>query len=130
MPRRFGPPIVYAAALDPTRGAPAFTPASTLPDLKHSFDTPEGPWTPRNDQEDYHEQVTLAKALAKSLNVATANLVQAIGPGTVARYAARFGLGALKPVASIGLGSNEVTPLALTSAFTVFANTGLRAEPT
>src|SRR5205085_1954549 len=108
-------PIVYAAALDPTRGVPAFSPASTVPDQRHPFDTPEGPWTPRNDQDEYHERATLAKALAKSLNVATANLVQAIGPQTVVRYAARFGLGRLKPVASIGLGSNEVTPLALTS---------------
>ena len=123
-------PIVYAAALDPARGAPAFTPASTVPDLRRSFETPEGPWTPRNDQEDYHEQATLAKGLAKSLNVATANLVQRIGPGTVARYCERFGLGRPKPVASIGLGSNEVTPLALTSAYTVFVNSGMRAEPT
>ncbi len=123
-------PVVYSAALDPTRGAPRFTPASTVPDQRRSFDTPEGPWTPRNDQEDYHEQVTLAKALAKSLNVATANLVQLIGPGTVVRYAERFGLGTLKPVASIGLGSNEVTPLALTSAYTVFANAGMHAPST
>ena len=123
-------PVVYSAALDPTRGAPRFTPASTVPDQRRSFDTPEGPWTPRNDKEEYHEQVTLAKALAKSLNVATANLVQSVGPGTVVRYAARFGLGTLKPVASIGLGSNEVTPLALTSAYTVFANQGLHALPT
>src|SRR5438045_362563 len=85
-------------------------PPSTVPDLHRSFDTPEGPWTPRNDQNDYHDQVTLAKALAKSLNVATANLVQAIGPATVVRYAERFGLGRMKAVASIGLGSNEEQP--------------------
>jgi penicillin-binding protein 1B len=123
-------PIVYAAALDPTRGEPKFTPASTVPDLRRDFATSQGPWTPKNDGEEYHEQVTLVKALAKSLNVATANLVEAIGPNTVARYGERFGLGKLKAVASIGLGSNEVTPLALTSAYTVFANYGLRAEPT
>jgi len=123
-------PIVYAAALDPARGAPRFTPGSTVPDLRHSFDTPEGVWIPKNDEGEYHESVTLAKALVHSLNVATANLVQAIGPETVSRYAERFGLGRPAPVASIGLGSQEVTPLALTAAYATFANGGVRHDPT
>jgi penicillin-binding protein 1A len=123
-------PVVYAAALDPDRGAPHFTPASTVPDLRHAFDTPEGPWTPRNDEGVYHESVTLAKALVHSLNLATANLVQRIGPETVSRYAERFGLGRPAPVASIGLGSQEVTPLALAAAYGTFANRGVRHEPT
>ncbi len=123
-------PVVYAAALDPERPGPRFMPATTLPDLRREFATPEGPWKPRNDADDYHERVTLAKALAKSLNIATANLVEAIGARTVVRYAERFGLGRLRPVASIGLGSNEVTLLSLTSAYTVFSNRGQLAEPT
>src|SRR5262249_3269396 len=64
-----------------------------------------------------------------SLNVATANLVARIGEGTVSRYAERFGLGRPQPVASIGLGSQEVTPLALTAAYSVFATDGVRHEP-
>jgi penicillin-binding protein 1B len=121
-------PIVYAAALDPGRGGRRLTPASTVPDLRREFATPEGPWSPRNDENDYHDQVTLAKALAKSLNVATANLVELIGPGVVARYAERFGLGHLRAVPSIGLGTNEVTLLALAGAYTTFPNGGLRPE--
>jgi membrane peptidoglycan carboxypeptidase len=123
-------PIVYAAALDSRRGAPRMTPATTVSDLRRSFDTPEGPWQPRNDEGEYHKTVTLAKALAKSLNLATANLVQEIGPVTVAHYAERFGLGRPAAVASIGLGTHEVTPLALVDAYTVFANGGWRREPT
>jgi penicillin-binding protein 1B len=123
-------PIVYSAALDPRRGNPTMTPATTVSDLRRSFDTPEGPWTPRNDEGDYHETVTLAKALAKSLNLATANLVEQIGAATVARYAERFGLGRPDAVASIGLGTHEVTPLALVDAYTVFPNGGWRREPT
>ena len=122
-------PIVYAAALDPARGAPRFTPGSTVPDLRRAFATPEGPWTPRNDDDEYHESATLAKGLVHSLNVATSNLVERIGPEAVSRYAERFGLGRPAPVASIGLGSQEVTPLALTSAYTVFVNGGNRVEP-
>jgi penicillin-binding protein 1B len=122
-------PIVYAAALDPDRGVPRFTPASTLPDLRRTFAVGDTVWKPRNDKEEYHSEATLAKALAKSLNVATANLVEAIGAAQVARYAERFGLGKLKPVASIGLGANEATLLALTSAYGVFPARGMRCEP-
>ena len=106
--------IVYAAALDPQRGGRVFGPASTMPDLRREFPTPQGPWRPQNDEGEYHPQVTLAKALAKSLNVATANLVEAIGPRVVARYADRFGLRGIKPLPSIGLGTSEVSLVALT----------------
>ena len=122
-------PIVYAAALDPGRPGPRFGPGSTVPDLRREFAVGDTVWRPRNDKDEYHPQVTLAKALAKSLNVATANLVEAIGPGQVARYAERFGLGRLKPVASIGLGTNEATLLALTDAYSVFPARGLRQDP-
>jgi penicillin-binding protein 1A len=123
-------PVVYASALDPRRGGPRFTPGSTVPDLRREFTTPEGPWSPRNDEGEYHETVTLAKALCKSLNLATANLVERIGAATVARYAEKFGLGKPEAVASIGLGTHEVTPLALVDAYTVFVNGGWRREPT
>jgi len=122
-------PVVYAAALDPSRGAPRFGPGSTVPDLRRAFMVGDTIWKPRNDKDEYHPQVTLAKALAKSLNVATANLVEAIGPGQVARYAERFGLGKLKPVASIGLGTNEATLLGLTGAYGAFPGRGLRHDP-
>jgi len=123
-------PIVYAAALDSGRGAPRFGPGSTVPDLRREFAAGDTVWKPRNDRDEYHPKVTLAKALVKSLNVATANLVESIGPGQVARYAERFGLGKLKPVASIGLGTNEATLLALTGAYSVFPARGVRHAPT
>jgi penicillin-binding protein 1B len=123
-------PVAYAAALDPRRGAPRFTPASTVPDLRRGFDTPEGRWEPRNDEGEYHASVTLTKALAKSLNLATANLVEQVGAAAVARAIERFGLGRPAAVASIGLGTHEVTPLALTAAYAVFPRGGTRREPT
>jgi membrane peptidoglycan carboxypeptidase len=45
----------------------------------------------------------------------------------VARVARRFGLGELKPVMSIGLGSNESTLLDLARAFAVFGDGGVLA---
>ena len=123
-------PIVYAAALDPSRKGPHFTPASILSDEPRTFETDQGPWKPQNDDHEYHQTVTLAKALCHSINVATANLVDAMGATEVARYAERFGLVGLKPVASIGLGSNEVTLRDLTTAFSVFPAGGMRHAST
>jgi penicillin-binding protein 1B len=119
-------PIVYAAALASGR---RYTAATILPDEPRTFQTDRGPWTPRNDDGTYHSQVTLMKALERSLNVATTNLVDLIGPQQVARVAGRFGLGALKPVMSIGLGSNEATLLDLTRAFAVFGDGGVLVQP-
>jgi len=121
-------PVVYSAALDPGRAGVAFAPNSTVPDRLRSFETPQGPWQPRNDEGEYHDQVTLAKALAKSLNVATANLVEAIGPRVVAGYGERFGLPGLKPVPSVGLGTTEVTLIGITDAYTTFPNGGVRCD--
>lgn len=122
-------PIVYAAAFAGGAGS-SFTPASTVSDEPREFGRGRWAWKPRNYADNYHESVTLAQALALSLNVATANLVDAIGPSEVARTAEHFGLGRLEAVPSIGLGSNEVTPLALTAAFAAFAADGMLHPPT
>ena len=117
-------PIVYAAAFAADRG---FTPATVVPDMPRTFQTDRGPWTPRNDDGTHHPRASLVKALERSLNVATTNLVELIGPRYVARVARRFGLGELKPVMSIGLGSNESTLLDLARAFAVFGDGGVLA---
>ena len=117
-------PIVYAAALAAGRG---LTPATVVPDLPRTFQTDRGPWAPRNDDGTYHPQASLVKALERSLNVATTNLVDLVGPQYVARVARRFGLGELKPVMSIGLGSNESSLLDLVRAFAVFGDGGVLA---
>jgi penicillin-binding protein 1A len=120
--------VVYSAALDPDRGGPPLAPNSTVPDRLREFKTGQEPWRPHNDEGEYHDQVTLAKALAKSLNLATANLVEAIDPRTVARYGERFGLRGLKPVPSVGLGTTEVTLIGITDAYTTFPNGGMRYD--
>jgi penicillin-binding protein 1B len=121
-------PIVYAAAFG-GGSAQSFTPATVVPDLKRDFGSGRWKWSPRNYDDTYHETVTLGLALARSLNVATSNLVEILGPATVARFAERFGLGKLQAVPSIGLGSNETTLLALTNAYGVFASGGFLRTP-
>jgi penicillin-binding protein 2D len=119
-------PIVYAAALTSPLG---LTPATTLSDTTRTFGKGRWAWTPQNYDHSTHPEVTLAKALEASLNIATANLVDLIGAGEVARTAERFGLGHLKAVPSIGLGTNETTLLQLTNAFAVFRERGMLRIP-
>ena len=118
-------PIVYAAGL-----ASGLTPATTVPDTQRTFGSGRSAWRPQNFDGTYHREVTLAHALEASLNLATTSLVERIGPHTVADLAEEFGLAGLKPVMSIGLGSNETTLLQLTGAFTVFAAGGMHRDPT
>ena len=120
-------PIVYSAAFASPAG---LTPATTVADTQRAFGEGKDRWTPRNSGGVYHSEVTLAKALEMSLNVATSNVVESIGAEAVAEVAGRFGLGRLRPVMSIGLGSNETTLLDLTNAFAVFPSDGMRRDAT
>ncbi|MEP7028982.1 MAG: transglycosylase domain-containing protein, partial [Candidatus Eisenbacteria bacterium] len=121
-------PIVYAAALATPRGDSAWTAASTVPNQPRTFKIAGSTWSPGNSDGSYSTNITLARALARSVNMATINLTEAIGAATVVRFAERFGLGKLKPVLSIGLGTNEVALLDLVDAYTVFPAEGVRAE--
>ncbi len=117
-------PIVYAAAF-----ASGLTPATTVPDTQVTYGRGRSAWRPRNFDGVYHPEVTLAKALENSLNLATTAVVERVGPREIADVAADFGLQGLKPVMSIGLGSNEASLLQITSAFTVFAAHGMLRKP-
>lgn len=122
-------PVVYAAALDPARKGERFTLVTRVLDEPRTFRTPSGPWTPRNSDGRYRGPVTLTQALTHSLNLATADVIDRIGPEAVARMSERFGLGRPPAYLSIGLGSFEVTPLALTAAYAVFGSGGEWHEP-
>jgi penicillin-binding protein 1B len=122
-------PLVYAAALDPTRGPPRFTLRTRVRDLPRTFRSGPTVWRPANADHRYHASLSLPEALARSANIATSNIVEAIGPDEVARYCERFGLGKLQPVMSIGLGSNEATLVDLVAAYGTIDFGGLRHLP-
>jgi penicillin-binding protein 1A len=111
---------VFAAALE--RG---MSPVSILTGLNQI--APQGPdeWTPRNVHDDAPNELTLRAALIESNNRAATLLQQQIGTGRVLRVASRAGLDDLPEVPSLALGSGLVTPLAITTAFSVFPNGGL-----
>jgi penicillin-binding protein 1A len=74
--------------------------------------------------------VTLTKALALSLNTVAVRLGLEVGPKTVVATAHRLGITSdLDPVPSIALGSSDVTPLEMVSAYAAFANGGLGVQP-
>ncbi|UCF30717.1 MAG: PBP1A family penicillin-binding protein [bacterium] len=120
-------PIVYSAAMDS-----GFTPSSIIIDSPIIYDDPteELKWKPANYSERFYGPTTLRTGLVKSRNVITIKLVQKLGIETVIQYARQFGLDTELPEdLSISLGSMGVTPTELTSAFSVFANLGLKATP-
>ncbi len=121
-------PIVYLAALDPSRApfSPAMTLATVLPDRPMTF----GSWTPVNYERTYQGQVTVAQALFESLNVPTAWVGNQLGPARIVQTAHELGIQEELPaVLPISIGADETTLLELVGAYQVFANAGAQDPP-
>jgi penicillin-binding protein 1A len=120
-------PFVFTAAID--RG---FTPVSVFIDEPVSYEA--GPNQPRYEPLNYDRKfegpVTLRRALEQSRNIPAVKAMADVGPGDVVGYAKRFGLrGNYQPYLSLALGAAEATLVEMTSAYTAFANQGVRMEP-
>ena len=114
-------PFVYLAALES-----GITPWETRDDTPVDING----YTPTNFGGKSYGTLTLADALAHSVNTIAVNLAQEVGIRKVIEAARRCGITSpLQPNASLALGTAEVTPLELTSAFAVFANGGYRVTP-
>ncbi len=125
-------PFVYTAALEmDLNGSPrVFTPLTLLDDTPTTFWFDGKPYEPGNFKDQYHGQVTLRQALAKSLNVATVRLAEETGYDRVVEMANRSGMNLrIQATPSVALGSYEVTPLEIAGAYTIFANQGLYSKP-
>jgi penicillin-binding protein 1A len=82
-------------------------------------------WKPENYHHEYHGPVTLAQALALSLNTVAVRLTVEFGPTAVAKTAYRLGIASkLDPNPSLALGTSEVSLIELVSAYAPFANGG------
>ena len=87
-------------------------------------------WTPENSTREYLGSVTLTRALSLSLNTVSVRLAMESGPKNVIATAHRLGIASeLRPDASIALGTSEVTPLELVTAYAPFANGGIAVQP-
>lgn len=114
-------PFVYVTAFD--RG---YGPGSTIADEPVSY----GRYSPVNYDRRYHGVVSLESALAHSLNVPAVKLAHSVGIDNVVRTAHAAGIQSELPYnLSVALGSAEVTPLELASAYATFAAEGVYAKP-
>ena len=115
-------PFVYAAALEQ-----GFTPATMITGLSNPIATLQGAWVP--DDHGDGSAMTMRAALKVSSNRAAVQMLQQVGIPTAVRYAQRLGIGNLPAVPSLALGSGEVSLLAMTSAYSAFANRGMMTPP-
>ena len=114
-------PFVYLAALE----------AGLSPwDVRDDAPVDINGWTPTNFGGRAYGTLTLAAALAHSVNTITANLAQEVGLDSVVEAARRCGITSpLTANAALALGTSDVTPLELTSAYAAFASGGVKVSP-
>jgi penicillin-binding protein 1A len=83
------------------------------------------PWTPENYGGKYLGDITLRTAMMHSLNTVAVKISQQFGREKIANVAHNAGIESeIQTVASMPLGTNEVTLLELTDAYTTFASGG------
>ncbi|GBE04802.1 MAG TPA: PBP1A family penicillin-binding protein [Nitrospirae bacterium] len=119
-------PIIYAAAMNY-----GFTPASMVVDEPISYESEVfGEWEPENYDKKFKGPTRLREALAYSRNIVTIKLLEELDILEVIKFARKVGIkGSFPYDLTLALGSLSVTPLELTSAYTVFARNGVRIEP-
>ena len=117
-------PFVYGAALED-----GYTAASLINDAPLT----RGDYRPNNFENNFLGPVTLRYALKESRNVPAVRLFDQLGSDKVFAFAKKFGL----PVENfprndltVGLGSSDVQPLEIVTAYSALANGGFKVEPT
>ncbi|MFD8967891.1 transglycosylase domain-containing protein [Streptomyces sp. NPDC059568] len=132
-------PIVAAAALE--RGIPA-TQSFPSP-YEMTYPTPvqtcDGPWTDRNIPVENENEAevgpySMKEATAKSVNTYYVQLISEIGVCPVTELASKMGVKRadgkkIQQVPSITLGTQEVSPLTMASAYATFASRGTYCTP-
>ena len=123
-------PFVYATAINQLNLSPCDKFPNTLYTIpKEKYGSPED-WTPVNAGGKYGGELTLKQALAGSVNVITAKLIDMVRPENVVSLAKRAGIESKIPaVPAIALGSVDLSLYEMVGAYTTFANKGLRVEP-
>ncbi|MGE4342945.1 MAG: penicillin-binding protein 1A [Geoalkalibacter sp.] len=123
-------PIIFAAALDK-----GYTPATMILDnpliYREQAESGElNEWKPKNYENKFHGMTSLREALAHSRNVVTVKILEDIGVGYAINYARKLGIESpLTRDLTLALGSSAVTPMEMATAFSVFANGGVRVSP-
>jgi penicillin-binding protein 1A len=122
-------PFIYSSALEK-----GFTPATVVNDAPLFFDsgaTGSQPWEPKNYDGKFEGPMPLRTALAKSKNMVSIRILQAVGVDYARDWVTRFGFDREKhePYLTMALGAGSVTPMQMATAYSVFANGGYRVTP-
>src|ERR1043165_3364067 len=122
-------PFIYSASLEK-----GFTAATVIPDepvVLEAEETGSQRWEPKNYDGRCAGQMRLRTALAKSKNMVSIRVLEAIGPKYAQDYITRFGFDAEKhpPYLTMALGAGSVTAWQMARAYAVFANGGYLVQP-
>ncbi|PIT74096.1 penicillin-binding protein 1A [Limnohabitans sp. G3-2] len=122
-------PFIYSAALEK-----GFTPATMVNDAPLFFDsgvTGGQPWEPKNYDGKFDGLMSLRTGLAKSKNMVSIRVLQAVGPRPAQEWVTRFGFDEDKHPAflTMALGAGSVTPMQMATGYSVFANGGHLVQP-
>jgi penicillin-binding protein 1A len=122
-------PFIYSAALEK-----GFSPTTIVNDAPLFFDsgvTGGQPWEPKNYDGKFEGPMPLHTALAKSKNMVSIRILQAVGTQNAQDWIGRFGFEPEKHPAylTMALGAGSVTPMQMALGYSVFANGGYRVNP-
>jgi penicillin-binding protein 1B len=125
-------PFVFAAALNTAvaGGRSLMTPATTVLDEPTQWVFNQQVYEPKNYGGTFSGEVTLRRALIKSLNIPTIKAAEMAGYNNIVNLALRAGFNkGVQATPAIALGAYEATPLEVAGAYTVFANGGWYVKP-
>ncbi len=118
-------PFIYLTAI-----SQGYMPTDTVKDEPEVFRFNGKEWRPQNYEGTFHGTVSLMYALVHSVNVATINLLNAVGIENVIKTAKRLGIQEKIPHnLSIALGSLSVRLIEMVRAYASFDNYGLLPKP-
>lgn len=120
-------PFLYSLAMEN-----GFSPCDLVPNVQRTYMVAGKPWTPRNaNRKRYGEMVTLKWGLAQSNNWISAYLMSKLNPQQFVHLLNDYGINNpdIHPSMSLCLGPCEVSVAEMVSAYTTFANNGIRVAP-
>lgn len=120
-------PFLYSLAMEN-----GFSPCDLAPNVQQTYMVAGQPWTPRNaSHKRAGEMVTLKWGLAQSSNWISAYLMSKLSPQQFVQLLHDYGINNpdIHPSMSLCLGPCEMTVAEMVSAYTTFANHGIRTAP-
>jgi penicillin-binding protein 1A len=120
-------PFLYSLAMEN-----GWSPCDKAPNVQRTYMVAGRPWTPRNaNRRRYGQMVTLKWGLAQSNNWISAYLMSKLNPHQFVKMLHEFGINNpdIYPSMSLCLGPCEVSVGEMVSAYSTFANNGIRCAP-